>query len=154
MFKNYLLTAFKVLQRRKFFTFVNVFGIAITLAILTVMTAVMENTLYPKGAEHNSANILSLNQMILTNKEHTWVWNSPPGYRFIRDYLLDLETPDRVSFYSGPITGSIFQHGQKHSLNLKHTDSNYWKMLDFELRCRYRANVCGHQSGNTKQTLS
>ena len=54
MFKNYLITAYKVLLRRKFFSFVNLFGIALTLAVLTLVVALMDNYLHPRGAERNS----------------------------------------------------------------------------------------------------
>ncbi len=48
MFKNYLVTAYKVLLRRKFFSFVNLFGIALTLAVLTMVVALLNNYLHPR----------------------------------------------------------------------------------------------------------
>ena len=71
MFKNYLITAWKVLLRRKFFSFVNVFGIALTLAVLTVVIAFLQNTIQPLGAEASSANYLGIRHVRMQNAEAT-----------------------------------------------------------------------------------
>ena len=43
MIRNYLKMAWKVLKRRKFFTFISLFGISITLMILVLATSLLEN---------------------------------------------------------------------------------------------------------------
>ena len=48
MLKHYLSLAVKVLLRRKFFTFISLFGISFTLLVLMVVTALFDHTL---GAE-------------------------------------------------------------------------------------------------------
>ena len=60
MLRNYLLTAIKVLQRRKFFTFVNLFAVALTLAVLTVVITLFENFVRPMGAESSSDHFVGL----------------------------------------------------------------------------------------------
>ncbi len=49
MFKNYLKLAWKVLLRRKFFTFISLFGISFTLVVLMLATAILDHVLaaYP-----------------------------------------------------------------------------------------------------------
>ena len=49
MLKNYLKLAWKVLLRRKFFTFISLFGIAFTLVVLTLVTALLDHVVaaYP-----------------------------------------------------------------------------------------------------------
>ena len=44
MLRNYLKTAWNVLQRRRFFTAVSLFGIALTLAVLTLVAALFDHT--------------------------------------------------------------------------------------------------------------
>ncbi len=43
MFENYLKITWAVMKRRKFFTFISLFGISMTLTILVVLTAFYEH---------------------------------------------------------------------------------------------------------------
>ena len=56
MLRNYLKTAWNVLQRRRFFTAVSLFGIALTLAVLTLVTALFDHTFAaaPPETHHGS----------------------------------------------------------------------------------------------------
>ena len=47
MLKNYLKIAFKVFLRRKFFTFISLFGIGFTLAVLIVATSFLDHFFGP-----------------------------------------------------------------------------------------------------------
>ena len=51
MLKSSLKLALKVLARRKFFTFISLFGIAMTLVVLMVATAVLDNFFAPRAPE-------------------------------------------------------------------------------------------------------
>jgi len=48
MLTNYLKIALKVLRRRKFFTFISLFGITLTLAVLMVGAAILDNAFAPE----------------------------------------------------------------------------------------------------------
>ncbi|MDX1570083.1 MAG: ABC transporter permease [Xanthomonadales bacterium] len=132
MFKNYLVTAYKVLLRRKFFSFVNLFGIAITLAVLTVIVTMLQNYVKPIGAESRSPHFLAVRNVRLTNEERTSssTWNA--GYRFLERHVLNLETPDMIGFYSSGSEGTVFIDGTKLSPTVVRTDANFWKILDYE----------------------
>jgi putative ABC transport system permease protein len=131
MFRNYLVTAYKVLLRRKFFSFVNLFGIALTLAVLTVVVALLDNYLHPRGAEADSDRFLQITSLALISEDGNSNWVDNPGYRFMQQYVLPLETPELISMFSGVTSGTSFVDGQKHELALKRTDGNYWKILHF-----------------------
>jgi putative ABC transport system permease protein len=47
MIKSYLKLAWKVLLRRKFFTFISLFGIAFTLVVLLLVTALLDHVAGP-----------------------------------------------------------------------------------------------------------
>ena len=49
MFRNYLLTAWKVYTRRKLFTAINLACITLTLGVLLVVTALLQNAFFPSG---------------------------------------------------------------------------------------------------------
>ena len=132
MFKNYLITAYKVLLRRKFFSFVNLFGVALTLAVLTLVVAMLDNYLHPRGAEKNSARFLEVSQLMLQSEDGRSNWSDSPGFRFMQEYVLPMQTPAMISIFSGKRPGTSFVDGQKHILALKRTDGNYWKILEFD----------------------
>ena len=60
MLKNYIKIAIKVLSRRKFYTFVSLFGIAFTLLILNIVVALMDYTLAAGKPESRLARILTI----------------------------------------------------------------------------------------------
>jgi putative ABC transport system permease protein len=51
MLRNYLKVALKVLLRRKFYTFISLFGIAFTLVVLTVAAAMLDHVFGPLAPE-------------------------------------------------------------------------------------------------------
>ncbi len=61
MLKNYFKIAIAVLRRRKFFTFISLFGISFTLTILLVLTAFIEKVVgdnYPDKKRDRSLYIV------------------------------------------------------------------------------------------------
>jgi len=131
MLVNYLITAWKVFLRRKFFTFINLFGISLTLMVLMVVSTIGESYFYPKGPEKNIENTRLINRLVLTNEEHTNTNSGRLGYKFIKDNIFRLQTPELVSINSGVAGTPIFHQGKNTRLLVKKTDSNFWKVLDF-----------------------
>jgi putative ABC transport system permease protein len=131
MLNNYLITAWKVFLRRKFFTFINLFGISLTLMVLMIISTIGESYFYPKGPEKNVDNIRLINRLVITNEEHSHTDSGRLGYKFIKDNINRLQTPELVSINSGVQGTAIFHQGKKSRLLVKKTDSNFWKVLDF-----------------------
>ncbi len=135
MFAHYLRTAWKVLLRRKFFTFVNLFGIAITLAVLTVVIAMLENFARPHGAERTAANYVVVRDVALRDsagEDHQREWSSRPGFRFIERHIWPLELPDRTGILHGPNEATVFVDGIKMTPQLTRTDAGFWDILDYQ----------------------
>ncbi|MCW8999187.1 MAG: hypothetical protein OQK04_10775, partial [Kangiellaceae bacterium] len=84
MLKNYLLTAWKVLLRRKFFTFISLFGITITLSVLLILSTALDNFLYPSGPEKNNHQLLFIEQLTIESRDGQSNWSSEPGYGFLK----------------------------------------------------------------------
>ena len=51
MIRNYLKVAMKVLVRRKFFTFISLFGVSLTLVVLLVATAILDHVFAAQAPE-------------------------------------------------------------------------------------------------------
>ncbi len=132
MLYNYILTAWKVFLRRKFFTFINLFGISLTLAVLMIATSMVDSYLYPNGPEKNSANYKVIDRLTLTNEKHSSTYGGRLGYKFIEENIARLTAPEIISFNSGAAAVAIYQDNQKLAKTFRRTDANYWKILDFK----------------------
>ncbi len=157
MLKNYLLLAFKVLQRHKFYTAISLVGIAVTLMVLIVITSLIESFVHPSGPERNSdrilvAGIISMRQYVDEERQSTST--NTLGYRFVESGVLSMQTPELVSVFSGSIGGKAgslkltgFRNGTKIVSAAKRTDANYWKILQFDFVEGRPINQQEHEQG-------
>lgn len=132
MLRNYLITAWIVFLRRKFFTFINLFGICITLTVIVIAVRVADNHLHPTGPERNNPLFLVIGKLLLTNEDHSNTNSSGPGFKFINDYVYSLKAPEVISAYTGTKTTPTYIQNKKVEFYLRRTDANYWKVLAFE----------------------
>lgn len=142
MLKSYLLLAFKVLARNKFYTCVSLFSISITLMVLVLVTSLVDSFVHPRGPERNSDRILvgafmSIQQTTADGKKVGSVGSL--GYRFIESSVLDMQTPELIAVFSGSIrrgeastTALGYSAGNRIESIIKRTDANYWKVLQFQ----------------------
>ena len=130
MLRNYLKIALKVFARRKFFTFVSLFGISFTLLVLMVATALLDHTFGPQAPEvhHDRTVGVFHTQMI---GPHTR-WSSEPGFRFLDRYARDLPGAERMSIYSDNRTVYSYPSGNRIKSSLKRTDGEFWRILRFD----------------------
>lgn len=132
MLKNYLLTAWKVFLRRKLFTFINLFGISLTLTIIVVATRIVDNHLHPKGPEQNNSHYLVVSHLVMTNDNNTSTRSSYPGFKFLNDYVSPLKAPEITSIFTKSNKIPFYNEGEKIEYSLRRTDANFWKVLKFE----------------------
>ena len=126
---SYLKLALKVLRRRKVFTFISLFGIALTLAVLMVATTVIDNVFAPLAPETR----LDRTLCVFVLGQHGPGGNmwSNPGYKFLDENVRTLPGIERASIYSEPQTGAIYRNGARIDAVIKRTDGAYWQILDF-----------------------
>ncbi len=132
MFKNYLKITLAVMQRRKFFTFISLFGISITLTILIALTAFYEHMFSGKYPEVNRDR--SLFSMMLEESDTTngGTRRGPMSLYFINSYVKTLKTPEKIGFASSPNTINTYGNGKKMKLFFKYTDPVFWEIMAFE----------------------
>jgi putative ABC transport system permease protein len=133
MLKNYLLMAWNVAQRRKLFTLINLACIVITLVVLLVVTALLQEAFLPAGVEHRSNRFLAVNMIEATNAKGTATSTSPLGYKVIEQYLKTLPGLEAVSALSGVQSASVIKDGNVIEVKTRHVDAEYWRILDFKL---------------------
>ncbi|HKX28614.1 MAG TPA: ABC transporter permease [Blastocatellia bacterium] len=130
MLKNYLKLAFKVLLRRKFFTLINLFAISLTLMVLMVATAVLDQIFGPLPPEANRHRTLGVYYAKMSGPQS--VSSGFPGYRFLDRYVRNLPQAEKVSICSIFETTTVYRQGEPIKLWLKYTDGAFWEILGFD----------------------
>ncbi len=132
MLKNYLKVALKVLARRKFFTFISLFGISLTLLVLLVATAILDHALAPHSPETRSDRTLGVYFLKMQGPQMTS--STEPGYGFLHRYvrpLASLPGVEKVSIVSTPQPVISYPGGRKVESRLRRADGEFWQILDF-----------------------
>ncbi|MEL6943512.1 MAG: ABC transporter permease, partial [Bacteroidota bacterium] len=159
MFSNYFKLALKVLGRRKFFTFVSLFGISFTLMVLMLLTSFLNAQLgankpltemdrmvfFDRGVQKLMVldTIWEIDSTLLdgtmvydstmqTEERQSSYSSSSVGWYLLNEYLSDLDLVEKHSFYSGGNTFDFFLKSKKMSLSGNHTDANFWQIYDYE----------------------
>jgi len=132
MLKNYLLTAWAVFQRRKLFTLINLACIVLTLVVLLVVTAILQEAFYPQGVEHRSERYLQVIQVESLNSKGGWR-RGPLGYKLIEKYLKPLPGAEAVAAVTGIEAASVYLDGRVLDVQMRHADAEYWRILDFQV---------------------
>lgn len=131
MLKNYFKIAIAVLRRRKFFTFITLFGISFTLAILMVITSFKDSILSPAYPELKRDRILYINHVSQRNSKFGYTMNSEPSFSFIQKYILKMQTPESIGVCSFPRSSSIYLNNKKLDFHIRYTNKQFWDVLDF-----------------------
>jgi putative ABC transport system permease protein len=129
MIKSYLKLAWKVLLRRKFFTFISLFGIAFTLVVLLLVTALLDHVAgpYPPETKHDRTVGIYYAQL---RGEH-WTRNGFAGYALLDRHARDLPNVEQLAIASLPGGVYSYLNGQRVTSYLKRTDAAFWQVLDF-----------------------
>lgn len=134
MVKNYLLLALKVLLRRKFFTFVSLFGISLTLATLLIVMAFIDVLYYPPPPEVFHDRTLMIQQMTLLNPDGQSKISGSGSYPVLDKCARPLVHAgvgvERVTI-SAFDQFSSYPMGKKLFLRAKYTDAEFWSVFRF-----------------------
>ena len=129
MLNHYLVLAVKVLLRRKFFTFISLFGISFTLLVLTVVTALFDHAFGPAATEPRQDRTLYMERAVMYGPHQQW--STSGGYKLFATYARDLPGVERLSVYEQERTVHSYIDGRKIASALKRTDAEFWRILEF-----------------------
>lgn len=130
MLKSYLKLSLKILGRRKFFTFVSLFGIGFTLLVLTLAAAMLDHVFGSYPPETRSARTLSVEGVRLQGKDS--MSTGPAGYMLYDRYMRDIPGVERMSILSQMSTVVSYWKGARLKSLIKRTDADFFRILDFE----------------------
>jgi len=130
MLLSYLKLAWKVLLRRKFFTFISLFGISFTLMVLLVVVAMFDHT---AGAHYPESRLdrMTFAQFLHVKFKDGGNMNTPPSYYLLNKYVKTLRTPEKVAIASNFHATPSYVGNRKLDLDLRYTDATFWQILDF-----------------------
>jgi putative ABC transport system permease protein len=134
MLENYFKIAMAILKRRKFFTFISLFGISFTLTILIVLTAFIDKIVdddYPNAKNDRSLYVRNLEQTGGTNGN----FSSSSGlmsFYFLDHYVGSLKTPAKIAISSIYKSTNTYVNNKKIVIDYKYTNAAYWEALDYE----------------------
>ncbi|MGV3639920.1 MAG: ABC transporter permease [Adhaeribacter sp.] len=130
MLKNYLKIAWKVLLRRKFFTFISLFGISFTLMILMVASALIDHATGPVQPETRLDRTLFINFIRLTGKDGNM--STFPSRYYMNHYVAPMKTPEKIAFSKMFKGVNSYVSNRRVALDLRYADATFWEVLEFE----------------------
>ena len=130
MLKNYLKLAMKVLARRKFFTFVSLFGITFTLVVLVLASALVDHAVAPFPPEVHQDRTVGTYFAMLSG-EHMRR-SGGAGFRLLDGYMRDIPGVERMSIVSYPSGTWSYLNGARVHSYLKRTDGEFWRIMRFD----------------------
>jgi putative ABC transport system permease protein len=131
MLINYIKITLAVMRRRKFFTFISMFGISFTLLILILITSFLEHMLGPNYPEWNRNKMAYIMMVEQKSSEKGWSNTGPMSFSYAKRYVKTLKTPEKVALSSIPSTINAYSNGQKFRLFYRYTDAEFWEVTQF-----------------------
>ncbi|MDP8205384.1 MAG: ABC transporter permease [Candidatus Electryonea clarkiae] len=136
MLKNYLKITLAVFRRRKFFTFVNLFGITFTLAILLVGVTILDNlfgAIPPEVHQDRTLCIYRVNTLFERDDGSYGGGSSgASSYNLLDKYMPNLPGVEKTAVVDFPWKILSYANNQRIESFLKHTDANFWEIMEFD----------------------
>jgi putative ABC transport system permease protein len=130
MLKSYFKIAIAVLRRRKFFTFISLFGISLTLAILMVATAFIDKVVNDDYPDRKRDRSLYVNKIEIRGKES--MNGGSMSYYFLDKYVKSLKTPVKIAISSYFSSTNTYVNDRKIVINYKYTNADFWDILEYD----------------------
>ncbi|KPE49232.1 ABC transporter permease [Chryseobacterium indologenes] len=131
MLKNYFKIAIAVLKRRKFFTFISLFGISFTLTILMVGVAFLDKVISPDYPDYKRERSLYVTTMETSNSKEGWLNRSDVSFYFLDHYVSRLKNIEMMAISSNARSSNAYVNNKKIVIDYKHTNADYWRVLEY-----------------------
>jgi len=131
MLLNYFKIALSVLKRRKFFTFISLFGISFTLTILMVVTAFMDKMLSPAYPDLKRNRSLYISNVTKVSSKNGWFNGSSASFYFLDHYVSKLKTPEKIGIYTFSSPSNAYVNNKKIVIEYKYTNAAFWSIAEF-----------------------
>jgi len=160
MLSNYIKLAWRILGKKKFFTFISLFGISFTLGILMVALSFLQSELGSNAPLSNKNDMIlvpslrlqqlhydtittidtTYNNNVATydttyeyNQRGSNQWNSDINNILIEEHMNDLDHAADRTIFNANANHDVFVNGIKLTLNTLYGDPNYWNIFDHNI---------------------
>ncbi|MCI5080723.1 MAG: ABC transporter permease [Saprospiraceae bacterium] len=130
MLRNYIKIAWKVLGRNRFYTFISLFGISLTLAVLIIVSAFLDQVLNGSYPNFKKDRVLFVNRVHVKGEFGSSI--SMGSYTLYNEYIKQLKTPENMAMASFGSTRNVFVGNQKLQLTEKTTDPGFFEIMEFD----------------------
>lgn len=131
MLKNYIKIALAVLKRRKFFTFISLFGISFTLTIIMVVTAFLDHLFSPSYPDINRDRELYITEIRMSSKKGNGYDGEMSAY-YVNQYISRLKGNLKLAMYTEPKPTYTYVNNKKMIINVKYTNDQFWEVFQYE----------------------
>ncbi|QXU43545.1 ABC transporter permease [Pedobacter sp. D749] len=132
MLKNYFKIVLAVLKRRKFFTFISLFGISFTLTILMVVTALADKMISPDYPDYKRERSLYIERIEIKNSKEGWMNSSNVSVYFLEHYVATLKNLQKLAITSGSKSSNAYVNNKKLVIGYQYTNADYWNVLEYK----------------------
>src|SRR5580692_925748 len=132
MLKNYFKIALAVLRRRKFFTFISLFGISFTLSILIVLTAFINKVINDDYPDRKRDHSLYVNNLEEHGSKTGYQASGSLSFYFLSHFVGSLKIPIKFAISSNFAGTNTYVNNKKIAINYKYTNADFWDVLDFD----------------------
>ncbi len=130
MLRNYLIIAYKILLRRKFFSAVSLFGVGFTLLVLLIAAAIFDHCFADNPPEVYADRTLAAYQVKAVGPDIQRYGS--PGYALLDKYVRSLPKVERVTIFSSTREVVSYHAGAKIMSWLKRVDGEFFKIMRFD----------------------
>ena len=133
MFKNYFKTAWRNLVKNKFYSAINIAGLAIGLAVGIMILIWVQDEFSYDSFHKNAADIYKINSHLgKGTDEQVWEGAPAPIAVFCKQSIPEVVNTVRIDNVNGPL---LFKYADKKftEVNMACVDSTFFSMFDFKL---------------------
>jgi putative ABC transport system permease protein len=121
--------ALRVLARRKVFTAISLVGITLTLVVLMLATAVLDNVVSPRAPQSRLDRMLEVRRV--QKLGHDFSMSTNPGRGFLDTTVRNLPGAERVTYLTEFQTAIVYDGARRLELPFRAADADYWRVFDF-----------------------
>jgi len=129
MWKTSFKQFIKSLHQNKLFTFLNLFGVSITIFIILIAAIKIESTIWPGGSEENADNMLFIQTEVIQNNKHLFMGGL--NIYLIEDYILKMKTPKATAFNSSSVWSFFGENGME-EFRMKNVNAGWWQVYKYD----------------------
>jgi putative ABC transport system permease protein len=120
--------ALRVLARRKVFTAISLVGISLTLVVLVVAAAIMDNIFAAQQPQSRLDRMLVVSSVGMFG-DHV-IEKSNPGWGFLNATVRDLPNVERLAVFTDVDTAVVYHDGARLEVPFRRADAEYWRAFD------------------------